>query len=284
MLTKPMKTLIRKELREHYAPAAWIAGVGVVTIIVAAISAATAILFSDEPTLPIAPAYVIEFLRHPSGSAAMVAVAVGVIACSGAFTSDAGPVTGIFAVTRPVSRCSIMVAKFVATGVLIGCAYAITLAAGSITHNVLPTPDGVGSQAGTFLTAGDSLKVLWSATGVFLAAVALSMIPTNRLLAVLLCGYLAAFAQWPSVVLGVLTGGSIGVGRPETVADVIAGALAPAFGFLAAIYFGYAQVPLLERSTRLERALLALLTVPLATLLMTHLIAALVIAVRPMLE
>ncbi len=283
MLTKPMKTLIRKELREHYPTAVLVVILGAAALLLAAIYVAVTVMIGDDPAFTTPT--LLRLVRYPSCTAATVAGLVGVIACSGAFAADGAPVTGVFAATRPVYRRSTIAAKLVPIGVLVGAAFITALNVGVVTEAALrlPPPDEVDSAEWTFSAARDLPKMLASGAGLFLAAMALSMVPVSRLLAVVLCSFLAGFTKWPVVVLTVLRYRVTGVWGPETVAYVIACALAPALTFLAAVYVVHLGVPLLERRTRLERGLLTLLIVPPATVIVVELIAALVIAIQPML-
>jgi len=173
-----------------------------------------------------------------------------------------------------------MGAKFATMGLLIGCTVTIALAVGGIACGVLPPPDESGLLANTASTVRGLPQMLASVVGVLLAAMALSIVPVNRLLAVLLCGYLAGLAQWPMLALGALSQASIGVGGPETVSDVVAGVLAPALTFLVALYVVHVRVPLLERSTRIQHALLVLLIVPPVTVIVIELVGLGVTAVQ----
>lgn len=281
MLTKPMKTLIRKELREHYATAAWTVILGAAALLLAAIYIAVTVMIGEDPASSTPPT-LLRLVRYPSCTAATIAGLVGVIACSGAFAADGAPVTGVFVATRPLHRRSIIAAKFVSIGALVGAAFIILLIVGAVTEAALrlPPPGILESAEWTFSAARDLPKMLVSGVGVFLAAMALSMVPVSRLLAVVLCGFLAGFTKWPILVLAAVRYRVTGVWGPETVAYVIALALAPALTFLAAVYVVHVPVPLLERSTRLKRGLLALLIVPPVTFMVVELIAALVIAIQ----
>ncbi|HCU37721.1 MAG TPA: hypothetical protein DGT21_20480 [Armatimonadetes bacterium] len=283
MLIKPMKTLIRKELREHYATAAWVVGLGGAALLLAAISVAVTVMIGEDPAFTTPT--LLALVQYPSFTAATVAGSVGVIACSGAFATDGAPVTGVFMATQPVHRMSTIAAKYVSIGALIGAAFIIALIVGAVTEAALRLPplERVDSAEWTFSAARDLPKMLASGVGLFLAAMALSMVPVSRLLAVVLCSFLAVFTKWPILVLAVVRYRVTGVWGPDTVAYVIAAALAPALTFLVAVYVVHVPVPLLERSTRLNRGLLALLIVPPATVIVVELLAALVIAIQSML-
>lgn len=218
MLTGTMQTLIRKELREHYATAAWVAVLGAGALLLAAIYVVVTVMIGEAPASSTPPT-LLRLLRYPSCTAATIAGLVGVIACSGAFAADGAPVTGVFVATRPVNRRNTIAAKFLSIGALIGAAFIILLIVGAVTEAALrlPPPERVDSTEWTFSAARDLPKMLASGVGLFLAAMALSMIPVNRLLAVVLCSFLAVFTKWPILVLAVVRYRVTGVWGPDTV-------------------------------------------------------------------
>ena len=171
MLTKPMKTLIRKELREHYATAAWTVILGAAALLLAAIYIAVTVMIGEDPASSTPPT-LLRLVRYPSCTAATIAGLVGVIACSGAFAADGAPVTGVFVATRPLHRRSIIAAKFVSIGALVGAAFIILLIVGAVTEAALrlPPPGILESAEWTFSAARDLPKMLVSGVGVFLAA------------------------------------------------------------------------------------------------------------------
>lgn len=178
MRSRALKTLIRKELQEHWRSAR--DGIGIALVVVVGVGAVLYVgpLLDDSGRLATdvsqwgaaAVLYLATVVSHLAGYSA----------AAGSFTSDLDEHTGIFAATRPVRESSVILAKLIAVSALAGITYLVSLVVGLLACGLLAPPPLLGLDAPTREHVVTPFVLLAIGAYVCLAGIAASAFTVRR--------------------------------------------------------------------------------------------------------
>ena len=277
---RAMNTLMGKELRDNGLTCLLAVTISVVLM---AMGAAGCLIAGISPMSPSMFRYLVTGdVTGTVAWAGLAALIAGVIISARTFGADGARVTGVFMVSRPVSRGVVIIAKIAITLLLTAIVCAIPLLTGLVAQRLGPPLDfGPPSRAALpDLSPGALLASFgYLAGAICLGTMAVSAVSTSVLASALLGSWVAAVACWPNVLFGaVATNAASRLGMPV---DTVASAVTGLAGLLAVLYVVYARSPLLEYSTKGIRGALTLLIAPLAVAIVMLIVTGMALHLAP---
>ena len=271
---------MRKELRDNGLICLLAVTISVVLM---AMGAAVCLTAGLSPMLPSMFRYLVTGdVTGAVAWAGLAALIAGVIIAARTFSVDGARVTGVFVVSRPVSRGAVILAKLLTTLALAIIVCAIPLLTGLIAQRLGPPLD-FGPQSRAALPDVSPGALLFSfgylAITICLGTMAVSAVSTSVPGSVLLGSWVAAVACWPRVLLMAVTESA--ASRLALPVQTAASTVTCVAGLLAVVYVVYARTPLLEYSTKGIRGALTLLLAPLAVTIVMVMIIGIALHLAP---